>query len=84
MSEYIIGKVSKIIFESQTNSYKVGVFIIKETNAEELIDYKNKTISFTGSFNELTKEIEYIFYGQVVNHPKYGMQFNMNKRNLLI
>ena len=77
MKKYILGNVRKIIFESNTGPYKVGLFKVKETNDEELDDFVNKVIGFTGSFSEINEEVDYIFYGEMVNHPKYGLQYNV-------
>lgn len=77
MEKYIIGNVKSIIYESNSGPYKVGVFRVKETNDDDLSKYINKTISFTGNFNELNNEIDYIFYGELTNHKKYGTQYSV-------
>ena len=76
MDNYITGKIIRIIYESPTTLYKVGIFKVRETDIEELNEYVNKVISFTGSFTELNSDLEYTFHGSLVNHPKYGVQFN--------
>ena len=53
--KYIRGKFKQMIFESD-NGYKVGLFRIKETNQEEMEEYVNKTITFTGYFADLNGE----------------------------
>ena len=78
MKTYILGNIRKIIFESDTGPYKVGLFKVKETNSDDLVEYVNKIIGFTGSFNEINEDLDYIFYGNMVNHPKYGLQFNVS------
>ena len=78
MKKYILGSVRKIIFESNTGPYKVGLFRVKETNDEELEEYIDKVIGFTGSFNEINEDIDYILYGKMVNHPKYGLQYSVD------
>lgn len=78
MEKYIIGNVRSIIYESNSGPYKVGVFKVKECNDDELSKYINKTISFTGNFNELNNEVDYIFYGELTKHKKYGIQFSVN------
>ena len=70
----IKGNVKYIIYESN-NNYKVGQFYIKSTDSEELTDYINKTITFTGNFNELSKDVTYEFSGEYIYHDKYGYQF---------
>ncbi len=77
MKCYIRGNIKSIIFESESSLYKVGIFRVKETNISELNEYTDKSISFTGTFNELNTNLEYIFYGDIVNHPKYGTQLNV-------
>ena len=77
MEEYIKGHVTKIIFQSDSG-YIVGIFRIKEaSNIYE--HFINSSISFTGYFHELNLDDNYVFYGSIVNHPKYGEQFNVNK-----
>ncbi len=76
MKKYILGSIRKIIFESNTGPYKVGLFKVKETNDEDLKEYINKVIGFTGSFNEINEDVEYKLYGSMVIHPKYGLQFS--------
>ncbi len=75
MEEYIIGNVRRIIFRSE-NGYIVGVFKVKDasTSFESL---KESSLSFTGTFHELEEDGNYKFYGEIVNHPKYGEQFNV-------
>ena len=74
----IKGKVRYIIFEA-TSGYKVGQFHIKATYDEEMQEYKNKTITFTGYFPELNKEDTYIFKGNYIYHNKYGYQFEVKE-----
>ena len=78
MKTYIRGIFKKIIFKSD-RGYIIGLFRVKETNDDNLKDYENKTITFTGYFHELTLEEKYVFYGEIVNHPKYGFQFNVTE-----
>ena len=73
---YIKGNYRKSIFTSD-KGYVIGLFKIKETDNEELKIYVNKIITFTGYFHELNLDDMYIFKGDVVEHPKYGLQFNV-------
>ncbi len=77
MSDYVIGKIIRIIYENNTNSYKVGVFKVKDSSGN-LKEYINHSISFVGNFNNLSNEVFYKFYGNIVEHPKYGEQLNVN------
>lgn len=77
MKNYISGNVRKIIYESASSSYKVGIFKVRETNISDLDEYIDKIISFTGSFTEINMDLDYIFYGKLTTHPKYGTQFTV-------
>lgn len=77
MRNYIIGKITKIIFESNSGPYKVGLFRVKETNDDELSDYVDKIIGFTGNFAEINNDVDYILYGKMIDHPKYGLQYSV-------
>lgn len=78
MEKYILGNIKKIIYESNTGPYKVGLFRVRETNEDDYEIYVNKTIGFTGSFTDINYEADYLFYGKMIEHPKYGIQFNVD------
>ena len=73
---YIKGNYRKSIFTSD-KGYVIGLFKLKETDNEELKPYINKIITFTGYFHELNLDDSYVFKGDIVDHPKYGLQFNV-------
>lgn len=77
MKHYIKGTYRKSIFQSP-QGYVIGIFKVRETDDESLKDYINKTITFTGYFHESTEEDHYIFYGEGIEHPKYGFQFQVS------
>lgn len=77
MKKYILGNIRKIIYESNNGPYKVGIFKVRETNDENMKEYVNKVIGFTGSFAEVNMDVDYILYGRLVEHPKYGTQFEV-------
>ncbi len=77
MKKYILGNIRKIIYESNNGPYKVGIFKVRETNDEDMEEYINKVIGFTGSFAEVNMDVDYILYGRLVEHPKYGSQFEV-------
>lgn len=77
MKKYILGNIRKIIYESNNGPYKVGIFKVRETNDEDMKEYVNKVIGFTGSFAEVNMDVDYILYGKLVEHPKYGTQFEV-------
>lgn len=68
---YFLGTVKAIFFENPDNLYKIFTIKIKKTNT----DWDGKDIVVTGSFGEISEEEEYEFEGQIVDHPKYGKQF---------
>lgn len=78
MKKYIKGIYKKSIFKSD-KGYVIGIFKIKDTNDEELEIYINKTITFTGYFADLKEDDNYIFYGNLIEHPKYGMQYEVSE-----
>lgn len=75
---YIKGNFRKQIFATN-NGYVIGLFKVRETNDKDLEDYLNKTITFTGYFDELNENETYILYGRLSEHPRYGIQYNVSK-----
>lgn len=73
---YIKGNFKRSIYRSD-NGYIIGLFKIKETNSSNLEEYINHTITFTGYFHELIEEETYLFSGNIVEHEKYGTQFQV-------
>ena len=78
METYIKGNYKRSIYTSD-NGFVIGLFKIKETNEENLKEFINKTITFTGQFVELNVDDTYFFYGEMVEHQKYGLQFKVNE-----
>lgn len=77
MSSYIKGQYRKSIFKTD-NGYIIGIFKVIETNIEELETYINRTITFTGYFHELNEVDTYKLIGKLIEHPKYGEQFQVD------
>ena len=78
MKKYIKGIHKREIFRSD-KGYVIGVFKVKDTNDEDLEMYVNKTITFTGYFADLKMDDNYIFYGELIEHPKYGIQYQVTE-----
>lgn len=78
MKSYVKGVYYQTIFSSDSG-YVIGILKLKETNIEELQIFMNKTITFTGYFHELNLNDTYVLYGEMVEHPKYGLQFNVSE-----
>ena len=77
MEIYIKGNYRKSIYSSD-KGYVIGLFKVRETNDDNLKDYINKTITFTGYFYDLNEDDTYKLYGDMVDHPRYGLQFAVN------
>lgn len=77
MKNYIKGILQRIIFDNG-NGYVIATIKIKETNDDELNDYINKSMTFTGYFDTLNENSSYILYGNIINHPKYGIQYQVD------
>ena len=71
---FIKGNFKKYIFNG-TNGYVVGLFRVKESS-DDLLDYVNTTVTFTGYFHELNESDQYILNGEFTVHNKYGEQFS--------
>ena len=81
-NDYIKGNIVKMLYESSTG-YKVGLFKVKECS-NNLKEYSNKTMTFTGNFMPLNNEIIYIFTGYLTHHPRFGTQFNVTSYESII
>ena len=77
---FIKGKLYKQIYRNEMNGYMVGLFKINDSN----IDYDNNIINITGVLPVLDDRKEYILYGDIVNHIKYGIQFSVNSFDIVI
>ena len=77
MASYIKGNYTKSIYQNGTG-YNIGLFKVSDTNDEALADYIGRSITFTGYFHELNNMDTYMFYGKLVNHDKYGEQFQVD------
>lgn len=78
METYVKGTFKRSIFSSN-DGFTVGLIKIKETDDQDILDYKGKQFTFTGLFAELNIDEEYIFYGEVIDNPKYGIQYKVNR-----
>lgn len=68
---YVAGEMKAIFFENPSNFYKVILLEIEECNFKTEKD----EIVITGNFGEITTDTHYRFVGNVINHPRYGTQF---------
>lgn len=72
----ITGKVLSIFFQNNTNYYKVLLVQIADT---ENMDFNEKEIVVTGHFGQIQEDFTYRFFGDLTNHAKYGVQFNVQR-----
>lgn len=68
---YIVGRVATTFFESPDNFYKVLLVKVQQTN----MNWTDSEIVVTGNFANIKEENPYRFFGKLVDHPKYGKQF---------
>jgi len=78
MKKYVKGNFKKSLFESNSG-YMIGLLKVVDTNDLDLEDYIDKTITFTGFFTELKIDQSYILYGDLIDHPKYGFQYQVSE-----
>jgi exodeoxyribonuclease V alpha subunit len=68
---FFIGQVQSEIFNSPDSFFKVLVVSVEEAN----FDWHEPEITVTGSFGDLSDDQTYRFEGKIVEHPRYGQQF---------
>ncbi|BCA86407.1 ATP-dependent RecD-like DNA helicase [Enterococcus saigonensis] len=70
---FVSGTVAAIFFENPGNFYKVMLIDIAETNT----NYREPQIVVTGSFGDISDDTLYQFYGELIEHARYGLQFQV-------
>lgn len=73
MISFIKGKYKRNIYQA-SSGYVIGLFKV-DSASDDLSDAVGKTLTFTGYFHELNDMDTYIFHGKMIEHAKYGMQF---------
>ncbi len=68
---FFIGQVQSEIFTSPDSFFKVLIVSVEEAN----FDWNEPEITVTGSFGDLSDDQTYRFEGKIVEHPRYGQQF---------
>ncbi|WP_242364175.1 ATP-dependent RecD-like DNA helicase [Limosilactobacillus antri] len=68
---FFVGQVQSEIFSSPDSFFKVLVVSVEEAN----FDWSEGEITVTGSFGDLSDDQTYRFEGKLVEHPRYGQQF---------
>lgn len=74
---YIRGHYKKSIYQNESG-YTIGLFKVQDASGDDDLDiYVGRTMTFTGYFHELNELDTYLFYGKLVNHERYGEQFQV-------
>lgn len=76
MISFIKGKYKRNIYQSATG-YVIGLFKVLEAS-DDLEEYVSKMVTFTGYFHELNDMDTYVLNGRMVEHSKYGIQFQVD------
>jgi len=76
MNKFIEGKISKILYEGN-NGYTVGIIRVFKSNDEDADEFVHKTLTFTYTGSPFNKELSYRLYGSLIEHPRFGMQYNV-------
>jgi exodeoxyribonuclease V alpha subunit len=70
--KFMKGKHLVTIFHNEQNLYTVLRIRVEETNET----YDDKEAVITGYFPKILEQDTYIFYGELKDHPKFGLQFH--------
>lgn len=70
--KFMKGKHLVTIFHNEQNLYTVLRIRVEETNEQ----YEDKEAVITGYFPRIHEQETYVFFGEVKEHPKFGVQFH--------
>ncbi|MGJ7921474.1 SF1B family DNA helicase RecD2 [Neobacillus sp. LXY-4] len=70
--KFFKGKHLVTIFHNEQNLYTVLRIRVEETNET----YEDKEAVITGYFPRIHEQETYIFYGELKEHPRFGLQFH--------
>ena len=76
MEVYFSGTIERIIFENPSNFYRILLLEIEDTDTE---DFDNIEIIVTGTMADVIEGEDYTFWGQIVQHSKYGEQLQISR-----
>ena len=76
MEVYFSGTIERIIFENPSNFYRILLLEIDDTDAEDFDDFE---IIVTGTMADVIEGEDYTFWGQIVQHSKYGEQLQISR-----
>ncbi|MFV8209862.1 ATP-dependent RecD-like DNA helicase [Streptococcus pluranimalium] len=75
MTTYFSGIVDRVIFENAHNFFKILLLEIDDTDS----DFDDFEIIITGTIGELVEGESYTFWGELIQHPKYGQQLKAER-----
>ena len=75
MTSYFSGTIDRIIFENASNFFKILLLEIDDTDS----DYDDFEIIITGTIGDIIEGESYTFWGELVQHPKYGQQLKAER-----
>lgn len=73
INKYVKGELLYTIFHNATEHFSIAKIKVIDTNE----DIKEKEIVVKGYFSNLQEAKDYIFYGQMERHNKFGLQYNV-------
>ena len=73
MEFYFSGTIERIIFENPSSFFRILLLNIDDTDA----DFDEFEIIVTGTMADIIEGEDYTFWGNLVQHPKYGEQLKL-------
>ncbi|MDD4184900.1 MAG: hypothetical protein PHI01_05765, partial [Candidatus Izemoplasmatales bacterium] len=80
---YIEGSIKGYLFYNEDTSYSVLRLDIIDTDDKNIARYE-PTIVVCGFFPRLDAYKNYRFYGEVAEHPKYGIQYQATRYESIV
>lgn len=71
---FIRGEIVFTIYENSVDHFSIAKIKIHDTNEQ----YSEKDIVGKGNFINLQKGVVYEFHGELISHPKFGIQYNIH------
>lgn len=71
---FIKGEILFTIFENEAEHFSIAKLKVSDTNEP----FKEKEIVGKGYFANLQEGSTYFFYGKLIKHPKFGMQYDVD------
>ncbi|MEY8435622.1 ATP-dependent RecD-like DNA helicase [Streptococcus hyointestinalis] len=75
MEYFFTGSIERIIFENASNFFKILLLNIEDTDSS----FDDFEIIVTGIMAEVIEGETYTFWGELVEHPKYGEQLSASR-----